>query len=158
MKLKEFILYAVMFIIISLVYKFIFVITLTQGPSMDPTLIGNDLIMIDKITYVFNDINRFDIVAVNKNKYLGKRIIGLPNETIEYRNNILYINDKEMEDPYNFGGTEDFRYELSENEYFVMGDNRLNSLDSRTFGGVNKKEIVGKTYILLDLPFNINFN
>ena len=80
---------------------------------------------------------------------LVKRIIGLPGETVEYKNNTLYINGKEMEEPFINTNTDDFNLnelgydKIPENYYFVVGDNRGSSLDSRMIGLINKKDLQG---------------
>ena len=71
-----------------------------------------------------------------------KRIIGLPNETIEYNNNQLYVNGKLVEERYEVKNTEDFTITTKDNEYFVLGDNRAVSKDSRMLGNFNEKDIV----------------
>ena len=100
-----------------------------------------------------NDVKRYDIVVVNEgDKSIIKRVIGLPGETIEYKDNKLYINGKETSDPYPSTETDDFSItdightKIPGDCYFVMGDNRANSLDSRypTVGVVRKNQIVGR--------------
>jgi len=83
-----------------------------------------------------------------------KRVIGLPGEKIRYKNNKLYINDKIIEDSYAYGDTENFQeITLGNDEYFLMGDNREISLDSRSLGVIKKDEIEGTAGIVL-YPFN----
>ena len=101
------------------------------------------------------DVERFDIVVLNNeedNDRIIKRIIGLPNETIEYNNNQLYINGKLVEQNYEVEATEDFTVVTKENEYFVLGDNRDVSKDSRMLGNFNKEDIVGRVNFRI-LPF-----
>ena len=74
-------------------------------------------------------------------------MIGLPNETIEYKDNKLYINGKLIETKLSFEYTDDFKVETKEDEYFVLGDNRDVSKDSRMLGSFNKKDIVGRVGI-----------
>ena len=74
-------------------------------------------------------------------------MIGLPNETIEYKDNKLYINAKLIETKLSFEYTDDFKVETKEDEYFVLGDNRDVSKDSRMLGNFNKKDIVGRVGI-----------
>lgn len=111
------------------------------GNSMFPTLRNGDLALCSR----FSTIDRFDVVVVNvDNVKIIKRVIGLPNETIEYKDNKLYINGKQVQDEYNNGYTKDFKYSLKDNEYFCLGDNRENSKDSREYGGFLRKQIVGE--------------
>ena len=106
--------------------------------------------------YKFGSINRFDIVVISSSKThdtLIKRVIGLPGETIEVRDGKIYINDKKISDKHGSGVTKDFgKIKIPKNEYFVMGDNREISADSRVFGTFNKKEIKGTTRFIL-FPF-----
>lgn len=117
---------------------------MVSGNSMSPTLNDGSFHILVKHFYT---IERNDVIAVyNKNahKNLIKRVIGLPNETVEYKDNQLYINNQLVEDKYAFGKTSDFTIVLKDNEYFCLGDNREHSLDSRTYGVFNKKDIIGE--------------
>ena len=148
--------YALIVLAVILIRSFIMTPALVNGGSMDDTLKDGQLVILNKIVYRFKDINRFDIVVVKN--YEGrdkiiKRVIGLPNETIEYKDNLLYINDELVKTDFDFKDTEDFSVTTSDGEYFVMGDNRPVSKDSRMLGNFTKKEIVGKVTIRL-YPFN----
>lgn len=125
-----------------------------NGDSMNPTLEDRDIMILDEISYRFTEIKRFDIVVVRKNgEYLIKRVIGLPGDVIRYEDNTLYIDDKEVEEKFDHEETKDFETKVPEGKYFIMGDNRVNSVDSRMIGPVSKKEILGKTNLVL-YPFN----
>lgn len=120
-----------------------FVGLIVNGPSMTPTLTDGSI----KFGFRHFTIDRFIIVAIDSekySKYLVKRVIGLPNETIEYKDNLLYINGEMVLDNYNFGTTEDFIITLKDNEYFCLGDNRNNSADSRTYGPFTSDDIFAK--------------
>jgi len=124
-------------------------IAIVKGDSMNPTLKNNDLLLYSKIN---NNYSRFDIVIMKiDNKYYIKRIIGLPGETIEYKDDKLLVNKEIVDEPFNTTKTSDFTlnqicsYEIiPENKYFVLGDNRENSYDSRNYGLVDASNIKGK--------------
>ena len=139
--------YIIIIIVVVLVRSFIITPAIVDGASMDNTLNDGNLVIINKFIYRFKEPERFQIVVVkndtDRDKII-KRIIGLPGETLEYKDNKLYINGELVEENYIHGETENFNVKVSENEYFVMGDNRVVSKDSRILGGFQKKDIVGK--------------
>lgn len=115
---------------------------------MYPTLDDKDIMILNKIGYEVNGLERFDIVVVKYyDKYLIKRVIGLPGDNIKYKDNKLYINDKEVKLDMKFHNTNDFVSETKDNEYFVLGDNREVSKDSRILGNFTKDKIIGKVNI-----------
>lgn len=139
--------YVIIIVVVVLIRTFIATPAIVDGASMDNTLKDGNVVIINKINYRFSDPKRFQIVVVKNNSdhdKIIKRVIGLPGETVEYKDNKLYINDELIDENYTHGETEDFKVELSSNEYFVMGDNRMVSKDSRILGGFNKKDIIGK--------------
>lgn len=153
-KIKELIPYVLILIIVILLKTYVFTTVRVNGNSMYSTLHDNDIMILDKLSYRFNEIKRFDIVVVDiETTKIIKRVIALPNETIEYKDNVLYINNKVVKDKYNSIEMDDFIYTLGKNEYFVMGDNRDDSIDSRIIGSIDKRQIMGKTKIIL-YPFN----
>lgn len=148
-----------------LVITFLFQFCKVDGSSMEPNYHDGDRKVINKIVYKISDIKRYDVVAVRYKddsiEKLGhkitliKRVIGLPGDMIRIDDNgNLYINDKLVDEPYikepmKSGGiiknnSDGHGLVLKENEYFVMGDNRNNSLDSRTLGVFTKKDIIGR--------------
>lgn len=142
--------YVYIILIVVIIRTFLVTPAIVDGESMDNTLADGQIVILNKITYRFNDINRFDIVVLNNsedNDKIIKRIIGLPNEKIKYSDNKLYINDELIENDYNFEGTTDFEYTTGDYEYFVLGDNRKVSKDSRILGNFKRKDIVGKVNI-----------
>jgi signal peptidase I len=140
----------------------IFIVTPIEvdGRSMESTLYDNDIMLLNIVGYKTNGINRFDIVVIKyEDEYLIKRVIGLPGETVEYKDNKLYINDELTKDVVK-ADTDDFSTDLliedgviPKDKYFVLGDNRGNSTDSRIIGLIDKKDIMGKTNLIL-FPFN----
>ena len=152
--IKEYGLYVITIILVLLVKKFIVSPIKVNGTSMMTTLHDGDIMILNIIGYRFDEINRFDIVVVDEgNEYLIKRVIGLPGEEIEYKDNQLYINGKKVKENYGSQVTEDFKVKVKKNSYFVLGDNRTNSLDSRHFGSFKKDRIIGKTSLII-FPFN----
>ena len=142
--------YVIIIVAVILVRTFIITPAIVDGASMDKTLEDGQLIIINKINYRFNNPKRFQIVVVkntNENDKIIKRIIGLPNEKVEYKNNNLYINDELVEENYEHGLTEDFVLTTSKDEYLVLGDNREVSKDSRVLGNFKKKELIGNVNI-----------
>ncbi len=153
--LKENIVFLIILTTIIVIRIFFYSPIRVNGTSMYPTLQDKEFMILNKIS-LKQGINRFDIVVVqdNNNKHIIKRVIGLPGESIMYKDNKLYINGKVVEDNYSKTDTNDFdNIVLGENEYFVMGDNRVVSKDSRVIGPVNIKNIKGKTNLII-FPFN----
>lgn len=123
-----------------------------DGESMERTLQDHDRLVAEKITTQFGTINRFDIVIFdphnNVDEYYIKRIIGLPGETVQIIGETIYINGVLLEehygkDPIKDSGLATEPMTLGEDEYFVLGDNRGNSTDSRIIGPIKKKDIGG---------------
>lgn len=143
-------------VIIIILFLMLYVVSVTQvvGSSMSPTLKDEEVLILNKFQYRFFDIKRGDIVSLDyeDTKYLIKRIIGLPGETVKIANNQLYINDKIYEEEYlaNDLNYDDFSLadlgysKIPEDMYLVLGDNRENSLDSREIGLIKKEDINGK--------------
>ncbi len=152
--IKEYGPYVITIILVLLVKKFVVSPIKVNGTSMMTTLHDGDIMILNIIGYRFEKINRFDIVVVDEgNEYLIKRVIGLPGEEIEYKDNQLYVNGKKIRENYGSQETEDFKVKVKKNSYFVLGDNRTNSLDSRYFGAFQKNRIIGKTSLII-FPFN----
>ena len=131
------------------------------GDSMKPTLSSGQGIFIDRFTYVLSEPHRGDVIVFlpngNKNThYYVKRVIGVPGDTVLIQNGMVYINDKLLDDKYIFdkvedGGIAKNGITLSDDEYFVMGDNCNNSEDSRSsnIGVVKSEYIIGKAWFHL---------
>ena len=158
LSIKELIIDSLKLIIVVIIILFLmlYVVSVTQvvGSSMSPTLKDEEVLILNKFQYRFFDIKRGDIVSLDyeDTKYLIKRIIGLPGETVKIVNNQLYINDKIYEEEYlaNDLNYDDFSLadlgysKIPEDMYLVLGDNRENSLDSREIGLIKKEDINGK--------------
>ncbi len=150
--IKEIIPYVVIVLIVVLIRIFLFTPIKVNGTSMVDTLHDGDTMILNKIGIKFNDIKRFQIVVIKtSDSYLIKRVIGLPGEKIKYEDGKLYINGKIIKDKYNKNNiTADFdEVTIDENSYFVMGDNRSNSIDSRIIGTIDKNDIMGTTKLII---------
>ena len=144
-------------IIALIIIKFICMSVTVVGSSMHPTLEEGQRGLSFVIAKNFG-INRFDVVVIKKDEVselLVKRVIGLPNETVEYIDNKLYINGEYIPEVFldDSAVTNDFKYELDDDEYFCMGDNRIISKDSRFYGPFSNKQIVSKDIFVI-YPFN----
>ncbi len=152
--IKEFSIYIVIIIGILLIKKFVVTPIKVNGQSMMKTLHDGDIMIMNIIDYKMHGLKRFDIVIVDEgSELLIKRVIGLPGESVQYKDNELFINGKKVKDNYGMGDTDDFSITLDDDEYFVLGDNRENSMDSRAFGAFPKEKILGKTSLTI-FPFN----
>lgn len=150
-----------------LVVHFVAQRTVVDGSSMEPTLSNEDNLIVDKITYRFKDPERFDIIVFpfqyKENTYYIKRIIGLPGETVQIdEKGNIYIDGeilvesygREIIQPENIGRASE-PITLGDDEYFVLGDNRNNSSDSRyeVVGNIHRKDIIGRAWIRI-WPFS----
>lgn len=135
------------------------------GGSMAPTLADGESIIVNKIQYRFTSPKRFDVIVFRQNGnehsyYNIKRVIGLPGETVQIKDGLIYIDGRKLEEEYKFdeisnGGLAREAITLDANEYFVLGDNRNASEDSRytNIGLIVKDDIVGKAWIRVS-PFD----
>lgn len=145
--------------IFALIYLFVAQPHKVSGSSMVPTFHNGDYILTDKLSYRFGSPKRSDIIVLknprDESQDFIKRIIALPGEKIKIEGNFVYINGELLKESYlpaatnTSGGT--FLKDMEEikvgpNQYFVFGDNRNHSSDSRAWGGVTKEEIVGKVF------------
>ncbi len=151
--LKSLIPYLVVIIVVVLIRSFIITPVRVNGSSMAPTLNGNEIMLLNKL----GSIDRYDIVVLkveSEKEELIKRVIGLPGEEVEIKDSKIYINDEVIEDIHGYGNTYSIdKVKLGSDEYFVLGDNRAISLDSRVFGKIKKNEIKGTTNFIM-YPFN----
>ena len=151
---KENIGYILVIILVLIIKAYVVSPIRVNGDSMNNTLYDKDIMILDEISYRFNDIKRFDIVVVKtRGEYLIKRIIGLPGEKVSYKDNKLYINDKYVKEDFSHKETNDFEVIVPKGKYYVLGDNRTNSTDSRIIGAIPKKNILGKTHLTV-FPFS----
>lgn len=137
---------------------------IVSGASMAPTFATGEYLIVDQMTYHFNEPQRGDVVIFrfpnDPSKFFIKRIIGLPGEVVQLENGVTSIvdpstsNETLLDEPYiKMDRTDDhLSITLSSNEYFVMGDNRGASSDSRVWGPVPRKNIVGRAFIRLLPP------
>ncbi|MEH7108322.1 MULTISPECIES: signal peptidase I [Bacillaceae] len=154
--------FAIGIIIFVFIRTFFFSNYVVEGESMMPTLQEGNKLVVNKLGYQVGELNRFDVIVfhANADEDFVKRIIGLPGDKIEYRNDQLYINGHKYKEPFldeykrKANGvkiTGDFNLEeitgeatVPEGKLFVMGDNRLESWDSRHFGFISTSQVVGK--------------
>ena len=153
-KEKKFLLLVIIIILFKI---FIFNFILVKGDSMNPKYKNNDFMFLNKIIYSFKPIRRGEVIVLKyRNNDLIKRVIGLPNDKIKVENGKLYINNKEVKENYINSYTASYDFDeitLKDNEYFVMGDNRYNSYDSRNFGTIMKNNIIGRVEFRI-FPFD----
>lgn len=140
-----------------LLNRFVVKVAKIQGNSMENTLMHNELGLTSVFHAKFLKINRFDIVVIDEAEqgHWIKRVVGLPNETLEYRNGKLLINQKEIAEPFlnkPFLGNV-AKITLKENEYYVLGDNRDHSTDSRVIGPIHKDAITSSGFFVI-YPMN----
>lgn len=165
--LKELLVYAVIIVLcITVVPRYVIQRTEVQGDSMKDNLHDEENLLVEKVSYYFKDPERFDIITFypqgrEEEEYYIKRVIGLPGERIQISGNTIYINGKVLEEHYGRepmvdAGIAEEEIKLGDDEFFVLGDNRNHSMDSRdgeAVGVVKKKNIDGHA-ILRIYPFS----
>lgn len=164
-EVREWIVYILLVLLASwFIVTFVGVRTVVDGQSMEPALHDGNNLIVDKISYRFRDPKRFEIIVFpykyEEDTYYIKRIIGLPGETIQIKNGAVYINGEKLKEHY---GAEPMEEEgiakepihLGEDEYFVLGDNRNHSSDSRdpSVGILKRDDLMGRAWIRI-YPFD----
>lgn len=152
--------FVIIIIILVVLLVNIYIISFQQvvGPSMNNNLQSGDIVVLNKIIYKLRGIRRCDVISFeHDSKNMVKRVIGLPGEYIEYKDNYLYIDGVKYAEDYLDKDitTKDFKLEdlpgnytkIPDGMYLVLGDNRTDSTDSRDFGLISKKDIKGKVSI-----------
>lgn len=142
--IRDLIPYVFIVFLVIIVRTYIATPVRVDGNSMRKTLEDGDILLLYKMA----KFERNDIIVLDEKEdeeIIIKRIIALPGETIKIQNGKIYINDKEYNDEFAYGDTSDYeQVTLDEDEYFILGDNRLISKDSRYFGTITEDEIIGK--------------
>lgn len=137
---------------------------IVSGSSMDPTFVNGQYLIVDEMSYRFEEPSRGDVIVFrfpqDTSKFFIKRIIGLPGETVQLEGTTIHIENAEhpegftLDESFLANNSRNFlRIKLADDEYFVMGDNRPASSDSRIWGPLQKEYIVGRAFMRL-LPVN----
>jgi len=145
-------------LIVAPIRYFLFQPFLVRGQSMEPNFENGDYLIVDEISYRFKNPRRGEVIVFkypnNSSQRFIKRIIGLPGEIIEIKNGKITIQEDKSSQVLNeldylplLKTTGDIKVELGENEYFVLGDNRAYSFDSRRFGPLSEEKIIGKVFL-----------
>ena len=140
-------------LIYLLIRTFLFENYRVVGTSMDPTLADGEFLVVNKLGYRLHQPQRGDIIVFrdpySPDRKLIKRVIGLPGESVEIREGQVLINDQTLHEPYLEDAGDSMRAAavMAEGEYFVLGDNRNNSSDSRSWGTLPHARIVGKAWL-----------
>ena len=149
--------YVIIILVVLIIRLFVATPVRVVGSSMDDTLKEGEILILEKFDKKFE---RFDIVVIKSdNERIIKRIIGLPGESIKIIDGVIYINGEVLDDPYASSKTSDFSLStfdlevIPDDSYFVLGDNRFVSKDSRILGPINKKLSQGKAVFRI-WPFN----
>lgn len=144
-------------VLLALIKHFVFDIMPVSGLSMFPTFHHKDFILLNKISYVVGEPKRGDNIVLRfpgdpeKERYI-KRLVGMPGETIKIQNGLVYINNKLLPEDYisaTITTLPDGEFLLGPNDYYLMGDNRPVSSDSRIWGPAKRSDFIGKTFAII---------
>lgn len=148
------------FLIVLPIRAFVVQPFIVRGPSMEPTYHENEYLIVNEIGYTFSDPKQFEVIVFRfpkkPSQFFIKRIIGVPGQEVIIRQGKVFIDGKEIDEAYLPEGTltaQDTIMKLDEEEYFVLGDNRAQSSDSRLWGVLPRNHIVGKVWIRV-YPFD----
>lgn len=153
---------AVMFLLAFVIRAYIVQTFVVEGQSMQPNFHDGEYLLIDKVSYRFNQPQRGDVVVFispeDQKLHFIKRVIGLPGEAVEITQNRIFINNNQIQEDYLRRGEQtligdnfinDFKTVIPQDHYFVLGDNRQNSKDSRLIGLIPKQSIVGRAFVVI---------
>ncbi len=127
-----------------------------EGSSMEPNFISGQYILVDKVSFRFRSIERGEVVVFEPPNRKGvsfiKRVVGLPGETLEVKDGQILVNSRILKEDWTVQSTETFSktdslLQLKQDQYFLLGDNRPNSEDSRRFGAISKQKIIGRSLL-----------
>lgn len=139
-------------IIVASAFKFLAQPFLVQGASMEPNFDDGDFLLVDEISYRFKNPERGDVIVfrapTEEKQYYIKRVIGLPGETVAVEDGEVFVNKSKLDESYLPEGTvtrtlQQSEFTLGANQFFVLGDNRIVSFDSRNWGPLSREKIVG---------------
>jgi len=153
---KDYLKIFLVFVLVIMIRVFVLDVITVEGMSMYPTLNEyNDKVILEKYKQFTDDYDRGDIVVIKMDdRNIIKRVIGLSNETIEIKNSNVYINGELLKEPYLDNSVKtypDMTIKIPSDSIFVMGDNRQNSLDSRSIGAVKIDDVIGKSIYRFNL-------
>ena len=124
-----------------------------EGPSMEPSFQQNERVLVDKLSYMFSDPRRGDVVVFNyplaTERDFIKRVIGLPGDSVDIISGMVRVNGQELDEPYiKEPPRSEGHWLVGPGQYFVMGDNRNSSSDSRTWGALDRQYLIGRAVVV----------
>jgi signal peptidase I len=155
---RDFVITIILAVVIFFALQFTMGNFVVIGASMQPSFYEEERVVVSKLAYKFHEPERGDVVVFlppgNMEDDLIKRIIGLPGETVEVRDGVVYVNNLPLDEPY-IKQAPNYQYSVEvvpENEYWVLGDNRNNSNDSHTGWTVPREDMIGKAWLIIWPP------